>query len=413
MTRRLITLNALLALLLVLIAIAGAGILVTSKPVPGRVEAAKPEVRVTVMRAQPAAQDVMIGAMGEVKPAHELVLQSEVNGRVIDRSDDLIPGGVVRAGDVLVRLDGRDIKAAIAAQQAAVAQASLQLADERSRKSVAESEWQGKSERLGDEARDLALREPHIQSVQATLGSARAQLDKARRDRGRTAVRAPFDAVVKEVSAEPGQIATTQTRLATLVSVDRYWVEVAVPVANLAHLDIPGVNIASERGSPAQVVHEAGPGVRITRKGYVERLLSNVDARGRMARLLIAVEDPLALGAEVGSRPLPLLLGSYVRVELDGQPIEASVRIPRTALVDGESVWLVVDGKLTRREIEVVWREPEEVVVQGLRPGDSVLLTPLATPTEGLEVTVEEELTGPPEGPRGRRGAPQNVAGKG
>ena len=412
MTRRLITLNAVLAVLFLLIAAAGAGVLMASKPAPGRAEVAKPEVKVVVLRAEPGAQPVAVTAMGEVKAAHELVLQPEVAGRVVERSPDLIPGGVVREGDVLVRLDGRDIAAQIAAQQAAVAQATLQLADERTRKAVAESEWQGKSDGLADDARGVALREPHLQSVQATLGSARAQLDKARRDRGRTLVRAPFDAVVREVSAEPGQIATAQTRLATLVNVDRYWVEVAVPVSSLAHLDIPGINVAGGRGSPARVVHDAGAGVQITRGGYVERLLSAVDARGRMARLLIAVEDPLALGVDVASRPLPLLLGSYVRVELQGQAIADAVRLPRTALVDGRAVWLVDGDELRRREVEVVWRDPKEVVVQGLRAGDRVMLTPLATPTEGLAVIVEEERTSASEPRPGGGGAP-SIAGKG
>ncbi|MBK8261471.1 MAG: efflux RND transporter periplasmic adaptor subunit [Nannocystis sp.] len=408
MTRRLVTQNAVLALLFVVIAGLVAANLVASKPTPSRAELARPEVKVTVLRARPGPQPVVVAAMGEVKAAHELVIQPEVSGRVTERSEHLIPGGIVREGELLVRLDGRDIGAAVAAQQAAVAQASLQLADERSRKQVAESEWAGRSDALDAEAREIALREPHIQSGKASLGSARAQLDKARRDRGRTVVRAPFDAVVKDVSAEPGQIATPQTRLATLVNVDRYWVEVAVPVASLAHLDIPGVNVTGLRGAPAQITHETGPGQRISRVGYIERLLSGVDGRGRMARLLIAVEDPLALGVGPANRPLPLLLGAFVRVELGGQAIADAVALPRTALVDGAAVWLVVDGKLARRDVAVVWRDPRRVLVQGLRAGDAVMLTPLATPTEGLEVLIEDELAEPPED-RGAR-PPESLA---
>lgn len=191
MTRRLVTQNAVLALLFVVIAGLVAANLVASKPTPSRAELARPEVKVTVLRARPGPQPVVVAAMGEVKAAHELVIQPEVSGRVTERSEHLIPGGIVREGELLVRLDGRDIGAAVAAQQAAVAQASLQLADERSRKQVAESEWAGRSDALDAEAREIALREPHIQSGKASLGSARAQLDKARRDRGRTVVRAP------------------------------------------------------------------------------------------------------------------------------------------------------------------------------------------------------------------------------
>lgn len=412
MSRREAALNAILAVLTVLVAVAGASLLVMSKPQPERAEIQKPEVRVKVMRARPGSQEVLVTAMGEVKPAHELVVQPEVPGRVIDRSDNLIPGGIVQKGEVLVRIDGRDQTAVLAAQRAAVAQAQLSLADERTRKEVAVSEWGKQAAGLDKESADFALREPHAESAKASLASAREQLARAKRDLGRTAVRAPFDAVVREVSVEPGQVAGTQTRLATLVNVDRYWVEVAVPVANLAHLDIPGVNVAGLRGSPARVIHEAGPGVRIERQGYVERLLTGVDSKGRLARLLIAVEDPLALGTELQSRPLPLLLGSYVRVELGGQPIERAVMIPRTALVDGKYVWLVADSQLTRREVTVVWRDAKSVIAQGLQSGESVLVTPLAAPTEGMEVIVDEEVA-PSEGAGGGSRELTSLAGKG
>lgn len=412
MSRREAALNAILAVLTVLVAVAGAALLVMSKPQPERAEVQKPEVRVQVMRARPGAQEITVTAMGEVKPAHELVVQPEVPGRVIDRSDNLIPGGIVQKGEVLVRIDGRDQTAVLAAQRAAVAQAQLSLADERTRKEVAVSEWGKQVSGLDKESADFALREPHAESAKASLASAREQLARAKRDLGRTAVRAPFDAVVREVSVEPGQVAGTQTRLATLVNVDRYWVEVAVPVANLAHLDIPGVNVAGLRGSPARVIHEAGPGVTIERQGYVERLLTGVDSRGRLARLLIAVEDPLALGTELQSRPLPLLLGSFVRVELGGQPIDQGVKIPRTALVDGKFVWLVADSKLTRREITVLWRDAKSVIAQGFQGGESVLVTPLAAPTEGMEVIVDEELA-PAGGEGGGGRALTSLAGKG
>lgn len=412
MSRREAALNAILAVLTVLVAVAGAALLVMSKPQPERAEVQKPEVRVQVMRARPGAQEITVTAMGEVKPAHELVVQPEVPGRVIDRSDNLIPGGIVQKGEVLVRIDGRDQTAVLAAQRAALAQAQLSLADERTRKEVAVSEWGKQVSGLDKESADFALREPHAESAKASLASAREQLARAKRDLGRTAVRAPFDAVVREVSVEPGQVAGTQTRLATLVNVDRYWVEVAVPVANLAHLDIPGVNVAGLRGSPARVIHEAGPGVTIERQGYVERLLTGVDSRGRLARLLIAVEDPLALGTELQSRPLPLLLGSFVRVELGGQPIDQGVKIPRTALVDGKFVWLVADSKLTRREITVLWRDAKSVIAQGFQGGESVLVTPLAAPTEGMEVIVDEELA-PAGGEGGGGRALTSLAGKG
>ncbi|HGG56887.1 MAG TPA: HlyD family efflux transporter periplasmic adaptor subunit, partial [Nannocystis exedens] len=225
------------------------------------------------------------------------------------------------------------------------------------------------------------------------------------------AIRAPFDGIVRQVSVEVGQLATQSTQLATLVNINRYWVEVSVPVANLTHLDIPGINVTGLRGSPARIALDAGPNLTVERIGYIERLLSEVDNRGRMAKLLIAVEDPLALGAGLANRPLPLLIGSFVDVTLDGQAIPNAVKIPRSALIDNRYVWLVADGALTRRRIEVIWRDRESVIAKGLASGDAVLVTPLATPTEGLEVVIEEELDPSGRAPAGPREV-TSIAGK-
>jgi hypothetical protein len=145
---------------------------------------------------------------------------------------------------------------------------------------------------------------------------------------------------------------------------------------------------------------DAGAGVVIERDGVIERLLGQVDARGRMARVLVMVEDPLGVrpkgvkGAPEQGAPratLPLLLGAFVRVKIEGSPLPDTTEIPRVALVDDHSVWLVVDDKLAAREVEVAWRNVDTVLVRGLRPGESVVTTPLASPTEGMAVRIEGE----------------------
>jgi RND family efflux transporter MFP subunit len=355
-----------------------------------------------VLRARPTSHPIELQGLGEVKPVHRLVMQSEVSGRVIERNPALMPGGLLRRGEPLVRVDGRDHATVVAAQTAALAQASAAVIEERGRKQVAEYEWQGSAQQLGEDARKFALRETQALSAAASLSSARSQLDRARRDLARTQVKVPFDALVLEAGVELGQLVTPAASLATVVAIDRYWVEVAVPVSQLVHFDIPGVNVAAgAQGSPARVLLDAGAGVIIERSGFVERLLGQVDAKGRMARVLIAVDDPLGLAAAraLAAAPetaspratLPLLLGSYVRVQIGGVPLLDTTELPRVALVDERSVWLVVDGKLARREVEVVWRNADTVLARGLRAGDAVVTTPLASPTEGMAVRIEGE----------------------
>ena len=396
-------LRILLPVLVLFVAIVAARALMSARPQVVARPPAKRELPVTVLRAQPASHPISLQALGEVKPVHRLVLQPEVSGRVIERNPTLMPGGLLMRGEPLVRVDSRDHATVVAAQTAALEQAHAAMVEERGRKTVAEYEWQASAHQLGEDARRFALRETHAKSVAASVSSARSQLDKARRDLARTQVKVPFDALVLEANVELGQLVTPAAALATLVAIDRYWVEVAVPVSQLVHFDIPGVSVATgAKGSPAKVLLDAGGGVVIERVGFIERLLGQVDARGRMARVLVAVDDPLgiaaarsaaAASAETASprATLPLLLGSFVRVHLDGAPLPDTTEIPRVALVDDASVWLVADGKLARRAVEVTWRSADTVLVRGLLPGDAVVTTPLASPTEGMAVRVEGE----------------------
>jgi hypothetical protein len=124
--------------------------------------------------------------------------------------------------------------------------------------------------------------------------------------------------------------------------------------------------------------------------------LGAVDERGRMAQLMIAVDDPLGLHLPVGERPLPLLIGSYVDVDLEGRVLHDVIAVPRQALHDGDRVWVVDgDGRLRARTIEVAWRERERVLVSdGIAVGERVVVTPLAAPTEGTRVSVAREDDG-------------------
>jgi multidrug efflux pump subunit AcrA (membrane-fusion protein) len=263
---------------------------------------------------------------------------------------------------------------------------------------VAEREWGSEAEKLAAEARKFALREPHVQSAVAGMSSAKSQLKKARRDIRRTVLEAPFDAVVREVPIEVGEVVSPLSVVASLAAIDKYWVRVSVPVAQLAHLEIPGVNTDAPRGSEARIVHDAGAGIRIERTGAVERLLSSVDTQGRLAQLLVVVDDPLGLKTSTEDRKLPLLLGTYVQVELAGRPAEDSVALPRAAVRQGDLVWIVEDGGvLAARSVTLVARERDHVLVRGLGPGVPVVLTSLPSATEGMEVSIADETDPPTE----------------
>jgi RND family efflux transporter MFP subunit len=229
----------------------------------------------------------------------------------------------------------------------------------------------------------LALRKPHLEKARADLAAADADLKQAKLDLARTRVVSPFNAIVRSERVEVGSVVTAQEALAELVGTDAYWVKASIPVDRLNWIRTP--RKAGESGSPARVFH----GDRQISTGRVIKLLSDLESEGRMARILVEVDDPLGLNSDQ-SNLTPLLIGEYVRVEIGGRELEDVYRIPRSALRDNERIWLADEnGRLEIREVDTLWRDADSVLVRdGLSPGELLITSDIAAPVAGMTLTV-------------------------
>jgi RND family efflux transporter MFP subunit len=379
--------QATVATLLVSLGVAGFIILMKTRSRAAREP--RPE-RATLVEVQPIeakSHRLTVRAQGTVVPARQVELRPEISGRIVWQSDQLAAGGRFRAGEAILRIDGRDYRLALEQQRATVDRAQLDLEVERGRKVVAEREWDllpdGNSS--DESGRALALREPQLRTARVGLESARSALKRAEINLERTTVRAPFGCFVTEESADLGQLVTPATRLGTLVGTDRFWVQVSVPVDRLTWIDIPS---GGELGSTARVWQQAGE-VRIERTGHVLRLLGELDPVGRMARLVIAIEDPLETKPDAGTgRPLPLLLGAYVNVEIQGETIDGAIELPRLALREGDRVFVMNDAsRLEIRQVDVIWRRADTVLVKsGVQSGERIVKSRVAAPIPGMRL---------------------------
>ncbi len=319
-------------------------------------------------------QPAVVRAHGVVRAAREVTLMPQVSGRVIDQHAELMPGGRLEAGATILRIERRDYDTQVSQAKAAVERAALELELERGRKSIADREWKllGEGDKADARSRARALREPQLQNAEAQLEAAKAQLEQARANVRRTTLEAPFNALVVSESVDLGQLVGPQAMVARLVGTDAFWVEVAVPVADLHWLQVPGAT--------AEVVHDTG-GARVVKQGTVVRLMGDLDPVGRMARLLVEVPTPL-------DGETPLLLGAYVDVEIGGKPVEGVFEVPRVALREGDTLWVVgADGTLEIRPATITRRLRDRVLVSdGLRAGDQLITSRLPSPVPGMKV---------------------------
>jgi len=348
-----------------------------------------PSPIVETVEANLENRQVSIHAMGRVQAAQEVVMRAEVAGVVESHHPALSVGARLKADEELVKIDTRDYALALAQQRSNVARAAMEVKLEKGRRNVAEHEWKllDKPQGGDNQARDLVLRKPQAQSAKASLQAAKSGLQRAKIALEKTSISVPFDAMVLAESVEKGQLVGPSVPLATLVGTKRFHVTTSVPVDRLASLRVPGINTSVDGGSTATVTHIAPGGVRIVREAKVIRLMGALEAQGNMAQLLLAIDDPLAVDPKNPKQALPILLGMRVEVDIRGVALDNVALIPREGLRMGRKVW-IVDGKdqLRHKDVDVVWRDRDRVWLRGLGEGERVIVSPLATPVDGLKV---------------------------
>ncbi len=380
-----IGLKGVLPLLIVAVAFMGAKALIATKPVAKKKApvVSAPLVNVSVLEVKDFA--VWTPVMGAVEAAREINLEPQVSGKVISVSDSFIPGGYFDKGAEVLRIDPVDYELAVKQQQAVVTEAEYNLKLESGQQRVAGREWKLLKKSSGGtmQEAELALRKPHLQKAQADLASSKAKLQQARIDLGRTRVNAPFACMIVSKSADLGAHLSLGETIASLVGTDEFWVVVSVPVDRLGSISVPSAQ-NNFKGSKARVVMGSGK-TAVEREGEVLRLLPSLESKGRMARVIVSVKDPLNLkGGEVR----PLLLGSYVNVFIDSGMLEKVIAIPRTAFRDNNTVWIMnKEGVLDIRTVDPVWRDQDYIYLdEGVQSGEKLVVTDISAPLQNMKV---------------------------
>ena len=106
--------------------------------------------------------------------------------------------------------------------------------------------------------------------------------------------------------------------------------------------------------------------------------------------VVVRVPDPFVAGAD-SSRP-PLLLGTYVDVDIEGVALEHYVVLPRAAFRDGDVLWQVEGDSLLRLTPATLIQEVGDSVFleTNVESGDRVIVSPLSVVTDGMGVRVAE-----------------------
>lgn len=325
-----------------------------------------------------------IKAMGTVMPSQDIILSPRVSGQVIERSEEFTPGGYVSKGDTLLQIDPVDYENALQQRRSELQQALADLNLEMGRQEAAEKEYQLYGDTLSEQNKARVLRQPQLNSVRARVASARTAVENAEMNLRRTSIQAPFDAHIITRNVNIGSQVAPGNNLGRLVGLDTYWVEATVPLSKLQWIKMPEND--DYRGSEVNIRNRTAWQQGESRNGYLYKMIGSIEEQTRMARVLIAIPDPLAYEDQNSGSP-PLIIGSYVEANIQGKELEDVIRLNRDYLRSGDTVWIMEDGKLQIKEVTVQMKDAQYAYISdGLNEDDKVVTTNLSTVTNGARL---------------------------
>ena len=385
------------ALGLVALGLVVLAVLTMSKPPMAQRRAEPVLPLVNTVSVELGARTVLVDGEGAVSPLRASTLASEVKGRVVYTSPNLVDGGSVGKDEVLVKVDKTDYELAVTLAHAKVKEAATSQKKVQEDAEAALEEWKRYKGGNGQNPPPLVARVPQLEEAKAKLAAAQAQLAQARLDLERTEIKAPYKGRINGKYVDLGQYIRAGDKVASLYGTNAAEVVVHLEDAALAWIKVPGFNQNGGQGSPAEVYVEFSGG-RISWPGRVVRALGELDTRTRMVPVVVRIDKPFA------TQP-PLSPGMFVKVDISGKVLPNSVLLPRAALRQGGMVWVVDDaGVLSFRKVKVARTYGEQSLISsGLSQGEKIVTTSLQAVTDGMSVRVTQPS-------RKAKGAPEKQA---
>ncbi|MGH1353885.1 MAG: efflux RND transporter periplasmic adaptor subunit [Thalassovita sp.] len=356
-------------------------------------EARAPQIRerifaVNVVPAVPGTVRPELSAYGEVQSLRTLEIRAAVRGTVIELADGFAEGGLVTAGDVLVRIDPADAKDALDRAEADHLDAELETREaaralELARDELAATKEQAAlRERAFKRAQDLAARgvateatvetaelaassarqtvvsrrqslaqaEARVNQASTKLNRAGIALAEAERTLADTVIQAEFDGSLSNVNVVQGGLVSQNEVLAKLVDGNALEVSFRISTPQYARLLDDSGQLAK---SPVTVVLNLY-GENLTANGQIVRDSAAV-GEGQTGRLIFA-----RLAQSRGLKP-----GDFVSVAVQEPPIERVVRLPATALDAADRVLVLGEGdRLQSVDVRLIRRQGDDVLVR-------------------------------------------------
>jgi len=361
-------LSIILGLLLMVAGIGTCKKLAGSKAAPERNTDVQSARAVRTITVQNGPVQLSIPITGRLRATDRMLINAEVGGTLLRTGKIFREGMTFRQGEVLFRIDNGEVRAQLNAAQSSFLRTLVQLVpDLRIDLPDAAAKWDAYLKSVPVEGQLPGLPQLDTEQERNYLAG-RGVLDqyygiRAVYERlGKYTVTAPFDGVVVNAAVEPGTIVTPGNRLGEFIAPGTLELETAIGAAELALVKV---------GDTLRLTSTESPG---SWRGRIIRTGESIDASTQTVKLFVQV-------AGKGLRD-----GQYLSGSIEAGSMNDAVAVPRSALLDGTSLYAVVDSALKRTPVEIVHQGVEQAVVRGLANGQVVVTDRLNGGYDGLRV---------------------------
>lgn len=374
-----------------------------------RTQAAPPEEArvVRVVLSTEKETERLLFSTGVLAARDQANLSVKAAGRLDDIPVDV--GSIVKRGDVVAQVQKRDYELKVQQTKAAVGAARARLGlpldgnddgiDVKDstivREAKAQLDEQAKNrERIAKLAKQGILSESELESAEAAhivainkyeealqetnnrkalLAQRRAELNIAEQQLADTVIRAPFDGVVQQRTASPGEYLMEGAPVATLVRVDPIRLRVEIPEREA---------LAVRREQRIRFRVDGDTNLYSTK---VDRVSPAITQDNRM----LYVESDVSNDGRL--KP-----GAFARAEIIVDEKARAVVVPKNAVATFagvEKVFVAENGKAAERRVVTGASRGDEIeIVRGLKAGERVILDP-GTMRAGQPVSISKEST--------------------
>lgn len=181
---------------------------------------------------------------------------------------------------------------------------------------------------------------------------------------------APFSGTFTSVMLEASSVANPGSRVAKIIRTDRLELEVPLEIHNADWVrNGDAVTVTTEDGG------KEWPGTVIRKSEFVDEGTQS-----------ISVFVALTSNAEN-----PLYLGMYLKAIFPGVVVRNAMQIPRNAVFNHNEVFIVRQGRLTKREVTVHKIDEKTLIFSGLDEGEDLVVEPLVNATENSKAEIIKE----------------------